>query len=75
MLLFLPIKVTNFTTQGNKVFLTMKYQFIDVEDENKDCIEVEILGSGYDEKGRAVYTALTRRIQICYARSICNPYY
>ena len=80
-----PIKKTEVDEEKNYKFakseeiigmvLTMKYQFIDVEDENKDCIEVEILGSGYDEKGRAVYTALTRRIQICYARSICNPYY
>lgn len=57
--IILPVKVVNFSTQGNKVFLTMKYQFIDVEDSNKDCIEVEIPGSGYDEKGRAVYAALT----------------
>ncbi len=57
--IILPLKVVNFSSQGNKVFLTMKYQFIDVEDPNKDCIEVEIPGSGYDEKGRAVYAALT----------------
>lgn len=57
--IILPLKVVNFSAQGNKVFLTMKYQFIDVEDSNKDCIEVEIPGSGYDEKGRAVYAALT----------------
>ncbi len=60
--IILPVKVINFSSQGNKVFLTMKYQFIDVEDSNKDCIEVEIPGSGYDEKGRAVYAALTRSI-------------
>lgn len=57
--IILPLKVVNFSAQGNKVFLTMKYQFIDVEDPNKGCIEVEIPGSGYDEKGRAVYAALT----------------
>lgn len=57
--IILPLKVVNFSAQGNKVFLTMKYQFIDVDDQNKDCIEVEIPGSGYDEKGRAVYAALT----------------
>ena len=34
----------------------------EVDDENKDCIEVEIPGSGFDEKGRAVYAALTRSI-------------
>ncbi len=48
----------------------MKFQFIDVEDNNKQCIEVEVPGSGYDEKGRAVYAALTGSISICYARSI-----
>lgn len=57
--IILPLKVMNFSAQGNKVFLTMKYQFIDVEDPNRDCIEVEIPGSGYDEKGRAVYAAFT----------------
>lgn len=57
--IILPLKVVNFSAQGNKVFLTMKYQFIDVEDPNRDCIEIEIPGSGYDEKGRAVYAALT----------------
>lgn len=58
----IPGEVKNFSPQGNKVFLTMKYQFIDVEDPNRDCIEIEIPGSGYDEKGRAVYAALTRSI-------------
>lgn len=57
--IIVPLKVVNFLPQGNKVFLTMKYQFIDVEDPNRDCIEIEIPGSGYDEKGRAVYAALT----------------
>ena len=37
----------------------MKYQFIDVETPEKETIEVEIPGSGFDEKGRAVYAALT----------------
>ena len=57
--IILPVKVTNFTPQGNKVFITMKYQFIDVEDPNKESIEVEIPGGGFDEKGRAVFAALT----------------
>lgn len=57
--IIIPLKVENFSSQGNKVFLTMKYQFIDVEDNDKQCIEVEIPGGGYDEKGRAVYAALT----------------
>ncbi len=57
--IILPRKVVNFMTQGNKVFITMMYQFIDVEDEKKDSIEVEIPGGGFDEKGRATYAALT----------------
>lgn len=57
--IILPVKVTNFTPQGNKVFITMKYQFIDVEDPNNESIEVEIPSSGFDEKGRAVFAALT----------------
>ena len=42
--IILPVKVTNFSTQGHKIFLSMKYQFIDIEDEKKDSIEVEIPG-------------------------------
>lgn len=57
--IILPVKVMNFTPQGNKIFITMKYQFIDIEDPNKDSVEVEIPGGGFDEKGRAVYAALT----------------
>ena len=63
--IILPVKVTNFTPQGNKVFINMKYQFIDVESPEKDSIEVEIPGSGFDEKGRAVYGALTGASLIC----------
>lgn len=59
----IPIEITNFTPQGNRVYLAMKYQIIDLEDKNKDYIEVEMPGSGYDEKGgRAVFAALTRSI-------------
>lgn len=57
--IILPQKVINFATQGNKVHITMKYQFIDVEAKERDCIEVEIPASGFDEKGRAVFGALT----------------
>lgn len=57
--IILPLKVISFSQQGNKVYLTMKYQFIDVESKEKDAIEVEIPGSGYDEKGRTVFAALT----------------
>ena len=59
----IPIAVSSFTPQGNRVYLTMKYRFIDIEDREKDCIDVEVPGSGYDEKGgRAVFAALTRSI-------------
>lgn len=57
--IIVPVKVVNFSAQGHKVFITMKYQFIDVETPEKETIEVEIPGSGFDEKGRAVYAALT----------------
>lgn len=57
--IILPKKVINFTPQGHKVFLTMLYQFIDVESPERDAIEVEIPGGGFDEKGRAVYAAIT----------------
>lgn len=59
----IPSSITNFIPQGNRVFISMKYRLIDLEDENKDYIEVEMPGSGYDEKsGRAVFSALTRNI-------------
>ena len=57
--IILPIKVVNFSSHGDKVYIIMKYQIIDVEDASKDCVEVEIPASGYDKKGRAVYGALT----------------
>lgn len=55
--IILPKKITRFSQQGNKVYLSMIYEFIDIEE--RDSIEVEIPGSGYDEKGRAIYAALT----------------
>lgn len=59
----IPTNITNFIPQGNKVYLSMKYRLIDLEDASKDYIEVEMPGSGYDEKsGRAVFSALTRNI-------------
>ena len=57
--IILPLKVINYSQRDTKVYLTMKYQFIDVEAPEKDAIEVEIPGSGYDERGRAVFAALT----------------
>lgn len=58
----IPSEVCNLIPQGQKVFVKMKYQIIDLEDEKKDYIEVEIAGSGYDEGGRAIFAALTRSI-------------
>lgn len=58
----IPNGVKDFIPQGNRVYLTMKYLLIDLEgkDEEKDYIEIEMPGSGYDEKsGRAVFSALT----------------
>ncbi len=43
----IPLEVKNFISQGSRVSLTMKYQFIDVESSEKDCIEVEIPGSRF----------------------------
>ena len=54
-----PKSVKNFISQGNKVYLTMLYQIIDMEDENKECIEVEVPASGQSEIGRAAFSALT----------------
>lgn len=71
--IILPIKVTNFVPQGNKIFLTMKYQFIDIEDPQRDCIEVEIPGGGFDEKGRAVYAALTGAYRYAMQETFAIP--
>lgn len=55
-----PVQVKDFIPQGNKVYLTMVYHFIDVEDPKKDYIEVQIPGCGFDDKGgRAIFAALT----------------
>lgn len=48
----IPSQVTNFAMQGARVNLSMKYQFIDVESEEKDCIEVEIPGGRFWRKRR-----------------------
>lgn len=71
--IILPQKVINFGTQGNKVHITMKYQFIDVEDTQKDCIEVEIPASGFDEKGRAVFGALTGAYRYAMQQVLAIP--
>lgn len=56
----IPSAITNFSPQGNRVFLSLKYKIMDLGDVNKDYIEVEIPGSGFDERGgRAVFAALT----------------
>ena len=59
----IPARVKDFLPQGNRVYITMIYQFIDLESREKDVIEVEVPGSGFDEKGgRSVFAALTRCI-------------
>ena len=59
----IPASILNVLPQGNKVYLSMKYYFIDLDSSDKDYIEVEIPGSGFDEKGgREVFAALTRNI-------------
>lgn len=57
--IIVPVKILDLISEGNKVFVKMLYQFIDVGDNTKELIEVEVPGEGYDEKGRAVYAALT----------------
>lgn len=69
----IPKEVKSFVQQGNKVFVTMKYQIIDMEDENKDCLEVEIPGSGFDEKGRAIFGALTGAYRYVMQQSFAIP--
>lgn len=69
----IPKEVKSFIQQGNKVYVTMKYQIIDMEDENKDCIEVEMPGSGYDEKGRAIFGALTGAYRYVMQQSFAIP--
>ena len=70
----IPAKVKDLTSHGNKVYLTMIYQFIDLEDKEKDCIEVEIPGSGYDEKsGRAVFSALTGAYRYAIQETLAIP--
>ena len=60
--MILPKKILNFTTaNSNKnVNIGMIYQFIDIETQDKESIEVEILGGGYDETGvKTIYNALS----------------
>lgn len=71
--IILPVKVVNFASHGDKVYITMKYQIIDVEDDSKDCVEVEIPASGYDKKGRAVYGALTGAYRYAMQEAFAIP--
>lgn len=60
--IIIPKKILNCsTTNSNKsANIGMLYQFIDAEAKEKEAIEVEILGGGFDEKGnRAIYNALS----------------
>jgi len=73
----IPKKVVSFMPQGNKVYITMQYQVMDLGDKDKDCIEVEVPASGYDKSGgRAVFAALTGAyryvMQQCFAINIVD---
>lgn len=60
--MILPKKILNCTTvNSNKnANIGIIYQFIDVETENKESIEIEMLAGGYDETGvRTIYNALS----------------
>lgn len=60
--IIIPLKVLNCsTTNSNKsANIGMLYQFIDAESKEKEAIQVETLGGGFDEKGnRAIYNALS----------------
>lgn len=60
--IIIPKKILNCsTTNSNKsANIGMLYQFIDAESKEKEAIEIEILGGGFDEKGnRAIYNALS----------------
>lgn len=69
--IIIPSKVTNFVPQGNKVLLTMKYQFIDIEDEKKDSIEVEIPAGRFRRKRKSSICSINWCIPICNSRNIC----
>lgn len=71
--IILPLKVINYSQRDTKVYLTMKYQFIDVEAPEKDAIEIEIPGSGYDERGRAVFAALTGAYRYAMQQVLAIP--
>lgn len=71
--IILPVKVINFSAQGDKVYITMKYQIIDIEDNSKDCIEIEIPASGFDKKGKSVYAALTGAYRYAMQQAFAIP--
>lgn len=60
--IILPLKILNCSTSNSNksANIGILYQFIDAESKEKESIEVEILGGGFDEKGnRAIYNALS----------------
>jgi len=60
--IIIPLKILNCSTSNSNksANIGMLYQFIDAEAKEKEAIEVEILGGGFDEKGnRAIYNALS----------------
>lgn len=60
--IIIPLKILNCSTSNSNksANIGMLYQFIDAESKEKEAINVEILGGGFDEKGnRAIYNALS----------------
>ena len=60
--IIIPLKILNCSTSNSNksANIGMIYQFIDAESKEKEAIEVEMLGGGFDEKGnRSIYNALS----------------
>ena len=69
-----PIKITNYSLQGNRVNIAMLYQIMDLESADKDYIEIEVPGGGYDDKlGTAVFSALTGAFKYALQQSFAIP--
>ena len=60
--IIIPLKILNCSTSNSNksANIGMLYQFIDAESKEKEAIEIEMLGGGFDEKGnRSIYNALS----------------
>lgn len=60
--IIIPLKILNCSTSNSNksASIGMRYQFIDAEAKEKEAIEIEMLGGGFDEKGnRSIYNALS----------------